>query len=90
MYNHYMAQIIVDPKVLAGKPVIKGTRIPVELVLKKLATNPNLKNLFAAYPRLTPEGVKACLEYAHAAVSNEVVHPLNYQAINPVPGNNLI
>lgn len=55
--------IIVDPKILAGKPVVKGTRVPVELVLKKLAINPDLKDLFAAYPRLTVDDVKACLNY---------------------------
>ncbi len=57
-------RIVIDPKILAGKPVIKGTRISIELVLEKLSSNPDPKNLFAAYPRLTVEDVKACLEYA--------------------------
>jgi uncharacterized protein (DUF433 family) len=43
---------------------VKGTRIPVELVLAKLAQNPDLGELFADYPRLTPDDVKACLECA--------------------------
>ncbi|MBI3732907.1 MAG: DUF433 domain-containing protein [Chloroflexi bacterium] len=47
-----------------SKPVVQGTRIPVELVLKHLAQNPDLNELFAAYPRLTIEDVRACLEYA--------------------------
>ena len=57
-------RVVVDPKVLVGKPVVKGTRIPVELVLAKLAQTPDLSDLLADYPRLTIEDVKACLAYA--------------------------
>jgi len=49
---------------MVGKPVVKGTRIPVELVLRYLAENPNFDDLFADYPRLTVEDVKACFAYA--------------------------
>ena len=64
----YRDRIIRDPDILVGKPVVKGTRIPVELVLAKLAQDPNLNDLFADYPRLTTEDVRACLEYARALV----------------------
>jgi uncharacterized protein (DUF433 family) len=64
----HVERIIQDPKILVGKPVVRGTRIPVELVLKQLSYNLDLNELFAAYPRLTPEDVKACLAYAQAAV----------------------
>lgn len=57
-------RIIQDPDILVGKPVVKGTRIPVELVLAKLAANPDMQDLFQDYPRLTIEDVKACLDYA--------------------------
>ncbi len=67
-------RIIIDPRILAGKPVIKGTRIPVELVLKHLAQNPELNELFAAYPRLTIEDVRACLEYAQKMVEGEEIY----------------
>ena len=67
---NYQDRIIQDPKILVGKPVVKGTRIPVELVLAHLADNPDLDDLFAAYPRLTHEDVKACLQYAHDAVED--------------------
>lgn len=53
---------------MVGKPVVKGTRIPVELVLAHLAENPDLNDLFAAYPRLTAEDVRACLYYAQDLV----------------------
>jgi len=65
----YQDRIIQDPEIMVGKPVVKGTRIPVELVLAHLAANPDLDELFASYPRLTIEDVKAVLEYAQHAVS---------------------
>jgi len=61
-------RIISDPEVLSGKPIVKGTRIPVELVLNYLANNPDFNDLFTDYPRLTMEDVKACLAFAQEAV----------------------
>jgi uncharacterized protein (DUF433 family) len=49
---------------MVGKPVVKGTRVPVELVLEELAANPDPNELFAAHPTLTIEDVQACLTYA--------------------------
>lgn len=60
----YEERIVRDPAILAGKPTIRGTRIPVDLVLAKLAASPDLDELFADYPRLTIDDVKACLAYA--------------------------
>lgn len=54
-------RIMVDPEIFGGKPIVKGTRIPVELVLKWLAQDLDLATLLETYPRLTPEDVKACL-----------------------------
>ena len=56
--------ITVDPRVMVGKPVIKGTRMPVELVLAKLSVNPNLDDLLIDYPHLTIDQIKDCLAYA--------------------------
>ena len=61
-------RIIQDPDVLVGKPVIKGTRLSVEAVLAHLAANPDLEDLFAAYPRLTAEDLRACFSYAEEVV----------------------
>jgi uncharacterized protein (DUF433 family) len=72
-YTRYQDHIIIDPEVLAGKPVIKGTRIPLELVLKRLAQDLNIETLREAYPRLTLEDIKACLEYAQVLVAGEEV-----------------
>ena len=64
-------RIIRDPRILLGKPVVKGTRIPVEVVLDYLAHNPNFAELFADYPRLTMDDVQACLGYATAIVHRQ-------------------
>ena len=56
-------------RVMVGKPVVAGTRIPVERVIAHLAHNPDLNDLFAAYPELTLEDVRACLHYAHHAIT---------------------
>ena len=57
----YQERITQDPHVMVGKPVVKGTRIPVEKVLNQLAYKPDLDELFAIYPELTVDDVKACL-----------------------------
>ena len=54
-------RISIDPAVMVGKPVVRGTRVPVELVLGFLAAKPDLGELLAAYPHLTVDDVKACL-----------------------------
>jgi uncharacterized protein (DUF433 family) len=64
----YTDRITQDPTTLGGKPVVKGTRIAVEVVLDYLAHNPDFEELFADYPRLTMEDVKAVLEYAQTLV----------------------
>ena len=52
-------RIIIDPAVLAGKPVIRNTRIPVELLLRKLSEGASFEELLDAYPRLTREDLLA-------------------------------
>ena len=58
----------MDPEILVGKPTVRGTRIPVELVLKRLSQDLDLESLFKSYPRLTREDVQACLEFAETKV----------------------
>jgi uncharacterized protein (DUF433 family) len=64
----YKDRITTNPHVMVGKPVVKGTRIPVERVVAHLANNPDLTDLFAVYPDLTIADVKACLAFASHAV----------------------
>ena len=71
----YQERITTDPGILVGKPVVRGTRISVELVLEHLAENPELPELFAAFPRLTIDDVKACLAYGGALAGGRHVDP---------------
>jgi uncharacterized protein (DUF433 family) len=74
-HANYQDRIVVDPDILAGKPIVRGTRIPVDLVLKRLAEDLDVNALFTAYPRLTKEDVQACLAYANTLVAGEDVYP---------------
>ena len=64
-------RIVRDPRVMVGKPVVRGTRIPVETILEQLAFNLDLDDLFGAYPELTVDDVKACLRYAQKLVEHD-------------------
>jgi uncharacterized protein (DUF433 family) len=69
-YRTDIDRIVQDERILGGKPVIRGTRIPVDLVLEYLEHNPNFADLFADYPRLTIDDVKACFAYARAVLTD--------------------
>ncbi len=60
-----------DPSILFGKLSVKGTRIPVELILEKLASNYSFEDLLKAYPRLKVEDIQACLFYAAENAKHE-------------------
>ncbi|MBI4191225.1 MAG: DUF433 domain-containing protein [Betaproteobacteria bacterium] len=64
-------RIEVNPAVMLGKPVICGTRIPVELILRKLGEGASTDNLLDAYPRLTRDDIKAAILYAADALAHE-------------------
>jgi len=66
--HSYLDRIVMDPEILVGKPTVRGTRISVELVLKRLSQDLDLDGLFTSYPRLTREDVQACLEFAESKV----------------------
>ena len=68
-------RIVVDPRIMAGNPVVRWTRIPVALVLKRLSQDLDLDTLFESYPRLTEDDVKACLAYASSVIQGEDVFP---------------
>lgn len=69
-------RIVINPGIMAGKPVIAGTRIPVELVVRLVAEGWTTDDIVAEYPPLTQEGVQAALAYAAALVANDEVYPL--------------
>ena len=64
-------RIEINPKVMLGKPVIRGTRIPVELILRKLSEGAAESDLLDAYPRLTREDIQAAIGYAADTVAHE-------------------
>ncbi len=66
-------RIEINPDVMVGKPVIRGTRIPVELVLRKLGTKVPVQEILRDYPRLTEEDITAAVAYAADALSTEEV-----------------
>jgi uncharacterized protein (DUF433 family) len=67
--------IVSDPAVLMGKPVIKGTRITVELILEKLAAGETIEQIIEAHPRLTREGVQAALSFAAETLRSDIIYP---------------
>jgi uncharacterized protein (DUF433 family) len=69
-------RIIVDPAVLGGKPVVKGTRISVSLILNLVAHGYTIDRVVQAYPNLSEEDVKAAILYAEARVDGEKTHLL--------------
>jgi uncharacterized protein (DUF433 family) len=67
------SRIEINPKVMLGKPVIRGTRIPVELLLRKLAEGATEADLLDAYPRLTPADIRAAIGFAADTIADEKI-----------------
>jgi len=68
-------RIETKPEVLAGKPVVAGTRIPVELVIELLAQDWPRDEILEQYPALSPADIQACLHYASDRIQSERVYP---------------
>lgn len=71
-----LSRIVVDPKIMVGKPVIKGTRITVEQVLKLLAQGLTAERILKDYPHLTKDDIMAALLYAAKLMGKEEVYPV--------------
>ncbi len=69
--ERFADRIVKDPAVMVGKPVVKGTRVPVERIIRHLADTPDFTDVLAAFPHLTMDDVKACLSYAAEALERE-------------------
>jgi len=72
----YNNLIEVNPKIMMGKPVIKGTRLTIELILRSLAAGESMENLLASHPRLTKEGIYAALAFAADILKGENIYPV--------------
>jgi uncharacterized protein (DUF433 family) len=69
-------RIVIDPKILVGKPVIRGSRIAVEFVIDLLAEGWSNQQILANYPHLKQEDIAACLQYAGSILKQERVYPI--------------
>ena len=72
---HWQDHIASEPDVMYGKPCFKGTRIPVELILEKIALGRPIDEILEGYPKLTRESIQAAQLYALAAVRNDIFFP---------------
>ena len=76
-------RIEVNPQVMLGKPVIRGTRIPVELLLRKLSEGASEADLLEAYPRLTRDDIHAAMRYAADTLAHEQVVFIDADSAHP-------
>ena len=70
-------RVTLDPRAMTGKPVIRGTRIPVEIILRMLAQGISEAEIRKEYPRLQPQDIRAALAYAACVLTQEEVFPLS-------------
>lgn len=67
----YTKRIVSDPDIMLGKPVIKGTRITVELILRKMAEGMTIEELLEAYPHIAKDDILAAVSYSAGVISRE-------------------
>ena len=73
-------EIVSDPNVMMGKPVITGTRITVESILERLGAGESVDQIVESHPRLTEEAVRASVSFAAEALKADVVYPVPDEA----------
>ena len=76
MRADWKKHITSDPKVMLGKPIIKGTRITVELILEKLSEGEPIEQILESHPQLVKKSIYACLAYAQDSIKNETAYSL--------------
>ena len=76
----YSEFIEVNPSIMLGKPVIRGTRITVEFILEKLAAGETVEQILEAHPRLTREAIQAALAFAAEVLKADVIYPVSETA----------
>lgn len=74
MEKELRTRIIVNPRIMVGKPIIKGTRIPVDAIITRIAEGMSIKEILDDYPNLTSDDVKAALEYTSAPFITTRLH----------------
>jgi uncharacterized protein (DUF433 family) len=78
---NWQERIIIDPGILVGKPVVKGTRLAVEFIVDLLAQGWSEAEILRNYPDLTHEDIQACLSYASAMLRMERVYPFEMAGV---------
>ena len=71
METNYKDKIESNPDIMLGKPVIKGTRITVELILKRLSEGASMDEILEGYPNITKDDILACLSYSADVIGEE-------------------
>jgi uncharacterized protein (DUF433 family) len=69
--DRLLERITADPAIFGGKPIVRGMRISVELVLSLLAQGQTAESILADYPDLEPDDIRACIAYAHAVIARD-------------------
>lgn len=77
----WLERIQVNPKIMVGKPIIRGTRIPVELLVRMVAQGISEAEILEEYPRLELADIRAALSYAATLVAQDEIFPLQVQLL---------
>jgi uncharacterized protein (DUF433 family) len=72
-----LKRITANPEIFGGKPIIRGMRISVELILSLLTQGETVEDIQADYPELEPEDIRACLAYAHAVIAHDTLEAVD-------------
>jgi uncharacterized protein (DUF433 family) len=75
-----LKRIASNPEIFSGKPIIRGMRISVEMILSLLAQGATMNELLDDYPDLIPDDIQACLAYAHAVIANDSLDSVSLAA----------
>lgn len=78
--NPLINRIVIDPEILAGKPIVKGTRLSVQYILGLMASGADSNEIISEYSGLTHEDIKACLLFASTTLDNNTFVPLTTQS----------
>ena len=74
--KNLLKRIEINPDVMLGKPVIKGTRLPVEIIVEKIAYGESHENILAAYPFLSEKDIQAAILFAAKSLSREEIYSI--------------
>jgi|MudIll2142460700_1097286.scaffolds.fasta_scaffold950438_2 uncharacterized protein (DUF433 family) len=69
-------RIVVNPKIMVGKPIIRGTRIPIDAILNRLADGMTISDILEEYPNITEEDIRAALVYVSHVIAGEQIIPM--------------